>query len=225
MMHNLRKAIVFGATGLVGSHLVKILCENAQYKDVVCFNRHSWKFDHPKYREITSTLTDLKSIAKQIVGDDLFICTGTTIKKAGSKEKFREIDHKLPLEIARIASRNNMQRLLLVSSVGADPESSNFYLHTKGELEKDIMNLKIPHKTILRPSMLLGKRKELRLAEGAAKILMKITGPVFMGKLKKYRGIQAEDVAAAMVIIAVSEPSKRVIFESDEVREIARAGF
>ena len=165
MMRNLRKAIVFGATGLVGSHLVKILCENDQYKEVLCFNRHSWKFDHPKYQEITSTLTDLKSVAKHIAGDDLFICLGTTIKKAGSKEKFREIDHKLPLEIARIASRNKMQRLLVVSSVGADPESSNFYLRTKGEMEKDMMILRIPQKAILRPSMLLGKRKELRLAE------------------------------------------------------------
>nr|NQU92647.1 NAD(P)H-binding protein [Bacteroidota bacterium] len=225
MKSTLRKAVVFGATGLVGSHLVQALCEHAQYAEVLCFNRHAVVNDHPKYKEITSTLTDLKSFAKQIVGDDLFICLGTTIKRAGSKENFRRIDHTLAIDIARIASRNNMKRLLVVSSIGANESSSNFYLRTKGEMEQDMMRLKIPQKAILRPSMLLGQRKDFRIGEEAGKVLMKLSSPLMLGKLKKYKGIKASDVALAMVIIAVSEPSKRLFFESDEVREIARAGF
>lgn len=218
-----KKAIVFGSSGLVGSQLVSQLCELPGYAEIVCVNRKSQKKDHPKYREIISDLSDLSKISDRIKGDEIYCCLGTTIKKAGSQEQFRKVDFDLPIEIANIAVKNKSSHMFMVSSLGADKNSGNFYLRTKGEMETAFLELEIPTQTIARPSMLLGERKESRFGENVGKVLMKIFSFGMIGKIKKYRGIQAADVAKAMVIIANSEPTSRHIFESDILQEIADA--
>lgn len=220
-----KKAIVFGSSGLVGRQLANQLCELPGYAEIVCVNRKSQKIDHPKYIEIISDMADLSSISDRIKGDEIYCCLGTTIKKAGSQEQFRKVDFDLPIEIAKIALKNKINHMLVVSSIGADKSSGNFYLRTKGEMEAAFLELEIPTQTIARPSMLLGKRNESRFGENVGKVLMKVFSFAMLGKLKKYRAIQAADVAKAMIIIANSEPTSRHIFESDMLQEIADAGM
>ena len=151
----------------------------------------------------------------------MFCCLGTTIAAAGSKEAFRKIDFDLPVKIAEEASKNNIFSFLIISSLGADTKSSNFYYKTKGEMEKTIQKFSFRKISILRPSMLLGGRKEFRLGEIIGKELMRALSFVFVGSLKKYKAIHAQNVAKAMVEIANNDFGK-TIFESDEIRNIAK---
>ena len=154
------------------------------------------------------------------MGDDVFICLGTTIKKAGSVKKMEEIDRDLPVMLASAAASNGVKRIAVVSSIGANTESANYYLRIKGEMEQEILKLKFENTAILRPSMLLGDRKEKRPGELAGKVVMKVFNPLLMGKMKKYRGIHGRDVARAMIAILQSKNVKN-IYESDELQLIA----
>lgn len=216
-------AIVFGATGLVGSVLLKQLCESPVYSEVVTFSRKSLSFNHPKIKEVFNYFTDLTSIKNSLHGDDLFCCLGTTIKKAGSQENFKKIDFELPVQLAKMAEENKIKGFFVVSSIGADPKSSNFYLRTKGEMEKEVLDCNIPKIAIVRPSMLLGKRDEFRFGEEIGKMLMKTFSIFVTGRFRKYRAIQAETVARAMIVIANDDNSDQDIYESDELIEIAGA--
>ena len=162
-----------------------------------------------------------------ISGDDLFICLGTTIKKAGSVSAMEEIDRDLPINIASIASGNSVEKIAVVSSVGANPDSSNYYLRIKGEMESGLMKLKFRTLIILRPSMLLGERNERRTGEEIGKTVMKILGIFLIGRLSKYKGIEAKKVAIAMVR-AINEKTgteilnkKKKKYESDALKKIA----
>jgi uncharacterized protein YbjT (DUF2867 family) len=154
------------------------------------------------------------------MGDDLFICLGTTIKKAGSVKKMEEIDCDLPVKIAELASTNNVKRIAVVSSLGASASSKNYYLRIKGKMEEGIMKLNFENIAIVRPSMLLGERKEKRTGETVGKIVMKTFKPLLTGKLRKYRAIHGKDVARAMITILQNDPGKN-IYESDEIQKIA----
>ena len=217
----LKKAVVFGSTGLVGRSLVKQLLDHPEYSAVTCINRREQSIEHSKYKEIIDDLSDTSKLSEFITGEDVFCCLGTTIKKAGSRENFEKVDLELPLAIGKACEQKNVHHYLVVSSIGADAKSGNFYLRTKGTMEEAVRKMNISHKTIVRPSMLLGKRDEFRLGEQIGKVLMKIAAPLMFGNWKKYRAIQAGEVAKAMLVIANSSPSGRVIFESNELHEIA----
>ncbi len=216
-----RTAIVFGATGLVGSYLVKLLCENDRYTNVNSFSRRHCGYANSKLTEHVSDLDDADSLTEKITGDDLFCCLGTTIKKAGSQENFRKVDFELPVQLATIAAKNKIQSFVVVSSIGANAQSSNFYLRTKGQMEIRLMQCAIPKISIVRPSMLLGPRQEFRFSEAAGKVFMKLINPLMAGKFRKYRGIHAEAVAIAMLAIAINENSDHNIYESDQLQQIA----
>lgn len=216
-----RKALLFGASGLVGGHLLEILTEDDHYAEVVVFNRSKMNLDHPKIKEVMVEFDNLEQYTVEIEGDVLFCTLGTTIKKAGSKEAFRKVDHLIPLELAEIAKNNHVSNFIMVSSIGADKSSSNFYLHTKGSVELDVQR-KFPfHSYFLRPSLLMGERKEYRMAENIAQATMKFISPLMMGPLKNYKGIHARDVAAAMIQIDLQKPQKQ-FFESNELLQLAK---
>ncbi|MFP4472045.1 MAG: NAD(P)H-binding protein, partial [Bacteroidales bacterium] len=139
-----RKALIFGATGLTGSFLVEQLCDSEVYEEVVSFSRRRISFEHPKLRELISDLKNPEEIKTEITGDDLFCCLGTTIKKAGNKKNFRHVDHDLPVALSKIAEQNKIKRFLVISSIGANSKSSNFYLRTKGEMEDAVLDASIP---------------------------------------------------------------------------------
>lgn len=218
--NKLKKAVVFGSTGLVGQSLVEQLLSRPEYGEVLCVNRRPQSINNPGYKEVINDLTDPDSLKKIQFGDEVFCCLGTTIKKAGTKAKFENIDLDLPIEIGKISKEKGVKHYLVVSSVGANKDGNNFYLRTKGRMEEAVTKMGFSQITIVRPSMLLGKREEFRFGEQAGKVVMKVFNPLLLGKWKKYRAIQAADVATAMIIIANSSPSPQVTFESNELQDI-----
>jgi len=217
-----RTAVVFGATGLIGSSLIEELCISDSYNLIKIFIReksiHSGK---EKIQEFIIDFNKLPDYSELITGNDLFICLGTTIKKAGSVTRMEEIDKDLPVRISSIASVNGASRLAVVSSLGADRGSSNYYLRIKGEMETEILALNYDTIAIVRPSILLGERKEKRPGEEIGKALIKIFGVFLSGKLLKYRGIEGRDVAKAMIRILKEESGKQ-IYESDRLQKISK---
>lgn len=223
MKQQLKTAIIFGSSGLTGFQVLKQLCEHPNYRKIICYNRKTLAFNHPKFDEIILDFDNLSSSIKKMQADEVYCCLGTTIKKAGSQQAFRKVDLEYPVAIGKLAEQNKVRHYLVVSSIGANHRSGNFYLKTKGEMEEAISHYSIPQITFARPSMLLGDRKEYRFGEEMGKLLLKTVTSFMIGKLKKYRGIEARTVAKAMIIIANSSPVNRKHFESHELEEIANA--
>lgn len=218
---NLKTALVFGATGLIGGFVAELLEQDDRYKEVILFTRKPISTKAGKTRQITFNPADIQAITHHVKGDHLFCCIGTTIKKAGSKEIFFETDHNLVIEIAKAAASNHVQSFSLVSSIGASPKSGNFYLRTKGQVEESLKRLTFPNLNILRPSMLLGIRHEYRMMEEWGKTVAKLISPLLSGRLKKYRPVHAATVAEAMIISAFSGNGIHIL-ESDQIENIRK---
>lgn len=216
-----KTALVFGATGLVGSFLVNELAENEIYEKVKVFNRRKQHYTHNKISEIQVDFDKISEYIHEFKGHDAYCCLGSTLKKAGSKENFFKIDHDLPLEIAKICSTNDVGSFIAISSIGANSGSSNYYLRTKGLMELHIQELDFDQLAFVRPSMLVGPRKEFRFGELFGKIIMAPINYLLVGKLKKYRSIHSKTVAKAMIQIA-NMPMDKLFYESDELSELAK---
>lgn len=206
-------AVIAGATGLVGGHCLQLLLENNRYGRVASINRNPLGVAHPKLEEIRSGFDKLPDLPVT----DMFCALGTTIKKAGSREAFRQVDHDYVLRLAEWGLRNGAKQFLLVSSVGSDPQSSHFYLRVKGEVEAAVNALSYESVHIFRPGMLLGSRKEFRPLERIAQHAIAGLGWAFAGKFRKYRGMPADRLAAAMVCAAMKEMPGRFVYHYDEI--------
>lgn len=214
-------AIVFGGTGLVGRALIEELVESPVYKTVWSFTRQNSGYNAgSKVNEVIIDFDHAEIFSENIKGDDIYICLGTTIKKAGSIKRMEEIDRDLPVAIAAHASANQVKRLAVISSIGADASSSNYYLRIKGEMEKRILEQVFDTIAIVRPSLLIGDRKEERFGESAAKFFMKAFGKLLFGKYRKYRAIEGKSVAKAMVRI-LNNTNGKSVYESDMLQKIA----
>ena len=194
-----RTAIVFGATGLVGRQCLDLLLSSSAYSRVTVFVRRSTELRHPKLVERVVDFGKVDSFREEVRGDDLYYCLGTTIAKAGSRAAFRSIDFELPAEIAKSAMKNGVSRWLMVTSIGASESSPSFYLRVKGELEQKIAGLSFKSAHFFRPSLLLGKRSEVRLLEGLSMPVARALSPLLFGSLRKYRPVDAREVAAKMI--------------------------
>ena len=213
-----RTALVVGATGLIGKELVKLLIEHPQYERVDIWVRRPSGVIHPKLTERIINFDALRDIEIITPFHDVFCCLGTTIKKAKSIDQFKKADLEYPLKLARIAISNQAEHFLVISAIGANAESSVFYNQVKGELEAEIQTLRLPRLSIFRPSILLGKREEFRLGEKLGIIAVSLFKFLLQGKLRRYRGIKAADVANAMVRAALKGQKESVtIYESDEI--------
>lgn len=212
------RALVLGSTGLVGGRATNHLATDARYDHVVCLVR---KATGRQAGKVEDKVVDFDALADVPAVDDVFCALGTTMKKAGSKEAFRKVDHDIPLDVARRAREAGATRFVLVSSVGADPTSSNFYLKTKGELESALERLGFASLSILRPSFLVGDRAESRPGEAVGVVLARGLGGLMLGGLRKYRPIDVDEVGRAMVAAARREPPNRAIFEHDAIRALA----
>lgn len=214
-------AILLGASGLVGGSLLSVLLQSSEYSQVVVFARSSLELKHPKLiiHIIDFDLPD--TYADLVKGDVLFCCLGTTIAKAGSKEAFRKVDYDYPLTFADIAKRNGLKHYLLVSSIGANAESSVFYLKTKGECEKAIADVELESLSIFRPSSLIGDRKEFRLSEKLSLPLLKFFSFLLVGTLRKYRPIKAFKIAEVMYKVAQKNENGITIYESDKISDLS----
>lgn len=217
MISSNKTAILFGATGLVGSELLGMLENDSRYSKIKVFGRSKPKFTSEKVELFLGDLRNPERLAINLTGDDLFICLGTTIKVAGSKEEFRRIDLELPAKVAAMTRANGVETATVVSSLGANPKSTNFYLRTKGEMEQQLASVGFDKVAIMRPSLLLGERKEFRLGEVISKYAFKVLGFMFVGKLKRYRAVQANAVAAAMLHHANESFSGVRIMESEAI--------
>ncbi|MGO4822725.1 MULTISPECIES: NAD(P)H-binding protein [unclassified Flavobacterium] len=216
----MKTALIIGSTGLVGSHLVQILLESKDYDKVVTFGKTASGMQHSKLTEHIIDFDKVDSYSELIKGDDFFCTIGTTIKKAGSKEAFRKVDFEYPMQFATIALKNGIKQFLLISSVGADPSSGNFYLRTKGEIELFLKNAGFESVSIVQPSLLLGDRKEFRFGEKLGAVFMKAFSFLFIGGLKKYKPIQASIVAKALYVIAQKNIFGFQIYKSDALQKL-----
>lgn len=195
----MKKAIIYGASGLVGSYILEYLLNNTNYEQITIVVRKDLKIKHPKLKTIIGDYHSLESLVKNILVDEIYIALGTTQKKTPNKKIYYQIDHDYPILAGELAKKNGAKSIFLVSSIGANPNSSVFYVKTKGETEEDIIDLNFNHTYIFRPSVILGDRKENRPFEKVLKTIWKVINPLFIGSLSKYKGIEASDVAKAMV--------------------------
>jgi uncharacterized protein YbjT (DUF2867 family) len=211
-----KTALLFGATGLVGSHLLELLIEDDRYQTVKVFGRRATGQAHPKVQEHIIDLDRLDEYASQLTGDELFICLGTTIRQAGSVARMELIDRDYPAKIASLARSNGVERVAVVSSMGANHLSGNYYLRIKGEMEQAILAAHFPRTVIVQPSILFGKRREFRFGEWVGKGVMQALGFLMRGPLRKYRGIQANTVARALIRL-IGEDGQETIYPNDRL--------
>ena len=216
----MKTALLFGSSGLIGGHLTKQLIENSSYGKVKLFVRSDPKISDPKIEVIKTDFNNLQNHKDEITGDDCFFCIGTTKQNAPDKDEYRRIEYNIPVEIAKIAKSNSIKSFLYVSSGFADPKSSGAYLKNKGDVEEELKSLNFLKLGIMRPSFLIGDRKEKRIGEKIGIFIFKLISPFFLGPLKKMKPINSEKVAKAMIKIA-NENLKKTILESDEIVEIS----
>ncbi|WP_293912316.1 MULTISPECIES: NAD-dependent epimerase/dehydratase family protein [unclassified Sphingobacterium] len=214
-------ALVLGSTGLIGSFLVEMLLDNTQYSTVYAVSRSQLQMQHPK---LINIIADADSIAHQlenIAVDHLYCCLGSTKSKTPDLSAYYKIDHDYPLSVAQHLKDKRLSAVSLVSSMGANVLSNNFYLKMKGEIERDIELLSIERTFIFRPSLLLGKRKENRMLEKVSSVVMNIINYFLIGKLKDYKSIKGEDVARSMIKICLSDVTGTHIFKTAKIKELA----
>lgn len=215
-----KTALIFGATGLVGGHVLQLALAAEAYTSVVAFTRRPLSIAHPKLKNVVINFDKMSDYKKEIVGDDLFLCLGTTIKKAGSEAAFKVVDYDYPLAAATIAQANGVNQVLLCSAVDADAKSKIFYNRMKGLLEDALKGMNFGALHIFQPSLLLGERNENRFGESVAKVVGSFLDKIVGGLLSKYRPVEGETVAAAMVKSAQILRGGVFVYASHKLPEI-----
>jgi len=215
-----KTALIIGSTGLIGSELLNLLLDSNDYLKVITFVKRDTGIKHPKLTQHIIDFDKPETYKDLVVGDDFFCTIGTTIKKAGSKEAFRKVDFEYPRQFASFALQNKVKQFLIISSLGADAKSGNFYLKTKGEIQDFLKDCSFENVAVLQPSLLLGNRTEFRLGEKVGAFFMKTFSFLFLGNLKKYKPIEGKTVAKAFFKIAQTNNKGFKIYESDVIQEI-----
>ena len=206
-------SIIAGSTGLIGGNVIKVLSSKKQ--GTIALTRRAIPNLPPNITEMVIDFDAFEKNGSLPSCNNVFICLGTTIKTAGSKENFRKVDIDYCLSIARKAKESGAETLSLISSIGANSSSKNFYLRTKGELEESIQSLGFSTVNIFRPSFLVGERSEKRLAEKIAINLAKIMDLFLIGTASKYRSVKAESLAKTMVLKADDKPGINYFYFDD----------
>ncbi|HCE55703.1 MAG: nucleoside-diphosphate sugar epimerase [Lutibacter sp. BRH_c52] len=215
-----KTAIILGASGLTGQQLLAKLIVDDRYKTIKLFSRKKTENTSSKVIEIVGDLLALENFKEDFTADELFVCIGTTAKKTPDKTQYKNIDFGIPAAAAKLAKENHIPTFIVVSAMGANAESSVFYNKTKGEMEQAVLSEKIKHTYFLRPSIISGNRNENRPMEKIGIAIFKLLQPLMVGKLKKYRLIEAENIAKAMIYLANKKPEIHIV-ESDKIQELA----
>lgn len=217
-----KTAIILGASGLTGGLLLEKLIVDDRYESIKLFSRSSIKGLPNKVKQYIGDLLELEQFKNDFTGDEVYCCIGTTAKKTPDKSLYRNIDYGIPVAAAKLAKANGINTFLVISAMGANKKSSVFYNRTKGEMEQEVLNQAIPRTSILRPSLIGGERNEQRLLEKIGLVVFKVIQPLFIGPLKKYRIINADSIAQAMLNLANATSNTDVIITSDDIEQLAK---
>ncbi|WP_339661018.1 NAD(P)H-binding protein [Croceibacter atlanticus] len=213
-----KTAIVLGATGLVGHHLLEEILQDESYEKVTLFSRSPIKKTHPKIEEHLIDLFNLEDYCNQFKANDVFCCIGTTKSKSPDKKMYKKVDYGIPIDAAKLSGLNNIEKLLVVSAMGANRKSKVFYNRVKGQMERDVQFYNSNETYIFKPSLIGGKRNESRVGETIAKAFFSVLNPILP---KKIRSIHPQDIAKAMMHVAKKGYNSSKI-PSDEIRMLAK---
>ena len=216
----MKTALVFGSTGLVGGHLLDQLIKNENYNKIKLFVRSEIIINDLKVEIVKTDFNNMEKHKEEMTGDHCYFCIGTTKQNSPDKDEYRRVELDLPKQIAQITKSNLVNSFVFVSSGYADPNSSGDYLKFKGLVEEELKRLSFNKLGIMRPSFLIGDRKEKRLGEKLGIFVFKLLSPLFLGPLKKMKPIQSEKVAKAMIKISNGD-FRQQIFESNKIVEIS----
>ena len=215
----MKTALLFGVSGLVGGHLLNQLIKNNNYSKIKLFVRSVPQISDPKIEIIETDFNNLENHNEDIKGDDCFFCIGTTKQNSPDKNEYQRVELEVPKKIAQIAKSNLVNSFIFVSALYANPKSSGNYVRFKGMVEEELKRLNFPKLALMRPSFLMGDRKEKRVGEKIGIFVFKLLSPLLLGPLKKMRPIHSETVAKAM-IRAANENLEKNILESNEIAEL-----
>lgn len=216
---------LIGSSGLVGSQLLDILLADEATGTIVLPVRKDPGIDHPKVKVVVMDFADDAMYAEVVRGSECVFCAvGTTNKKVnGDKDAYRKVDFDIPVKSAKAAADAGCYAYVLVSAIGANPDNNaNFYLKLKGVTEEAIAKEHIPQVVFLRPSFLMGDRKESRPGESIGKVLASIVSPLLFGGARKFKGIQARDVAQAMLNATRKLPKGIHVLEYDGMKNLLK---
>jgi len=215
----MKTALVFGSSGLIGAHLLKQLIEDNNYNKIKIFVRSEPEINDPKVEIIQTDFYNLENHKEDIMGDDCFFCIGTTKQNSPDKHEYQRVELEIPKEVAQITKSNLVNSFIFVSSLYANSKSSGDYVRFKGMVEEELKRLNFPKLVIMRPSFLMGDRKEKRVSEKIGILVFKLLSPLLLGPLKKMKPIYSETVARAMIAV-VQNDIQKTIFESNEIVQI-----
>ena len=218
----MKTALVFGSSGLIGGHLLNELIQSDNYNKIKLFVRSDHGSNDSKTEIIKTDFNNLENHKEDIKGDDCFFCIGTTKQNSPDKNEYKRVELDVPKKIAQIAKSNLVNSFVFVSSGYADSNSSGDYLKFKGLVEEELKRLSFSKLGIMRPSFLMGDRKEKRVGEKVGIFIFKLLSPLFLGPLKKMKPIHSKKVAKAMIKITNGD-FKQSVFESNEIVEVSNS--
>ncbi|MES2278539.1 MAG: NAD(P)H-binding protein [Bacteroidota bacterium] len=214
-----KKAIIIGASGLIGSNLLQILLDRDDYDSVLILVRKELPVKHKKLTQLVVDFDKLDNYANEITGEVIFSCLGTTQGQTPDKAVYRKIDHDYPVKLAQLGLKNGVNQFHLVSVVGADAKASAIYLKLKGETEEDLKKVGLPALHIYQPSMLTGRKEKVRFLESLINGLMIVVNPLLIGGLKKYHSIAASDVAKAIYNQSIDNETGTFIYQYNDIKQ------
>ncbi len=217
----MRIALLFGSSGLVGGHLLRLLLNDNSFSKIKLFVRKVPKINDPRVEIIKTNFKNLLNHKEDIIGSDCFFCIGTTKQKTPNKEEYRRVELGIPKDIAKIAKSNLLNSFIFISALYANPRGWGDYVRYKGLVEEELKKLEFPKLAIMRPSFLLGERKEKRTGEKIGIYIFNFLSPILSGPLEKLKPIHSETVARAMLAVANRE-IHQITFESNEIHEIIK---
>ncbi|MBG8552499.1 NAD-dependent epimerase/dehydratase family protein [Hymenobacter guriensis] len=218
-----KTALIAGASGLVGQHLLPLLLASDRYAKVIAVGRRALPLVHPKLEQRVVDFDHLEEHRLRLIADDVYCCLGTTIRQAGSKEAFYKVDYLYVVKLAALTAANFAAQLMVVSAMGADADSRFYYNRVKGEMEAAVRQTPFRAIHLFRPSLLLGERADKRLGEQVGAVVLGLVKPLLVGPLRKYRAVSAEAVAQAMLGAAGQDGGGSRVYLSDEIARGIRA--
>jgi uncharacterized protein YbjT (DUF2867 family) len=217
-----KTAIILGATGLTGSSVLQKLIKDARYDNIKLFSRSKIDGLPNKVTQFVGDLLKLEEFKADFTAQEVYCCIGTTAKKTPNKTLYKQIDYGIPVAAAKLSKENNIPTFLVISAMGAKTNSTVFYNKTKGKMERDVLKQDIKNTFVLRPSLIGGKRNESRILEKIGLAVFKVISPLFIGKLKEYKIINAETIAQAMINLANNTNKEEVIISSNKIKTLSK---